>query len=202
MEGAYVEFPNDDTAVICWPDGRRNAYQFPFKLADYVKEVLAGSDRVVAVVSGAYLDACLCNLLERFLVDDTHEVGRLLGTTHESESGLATYSSRARAAYCLGLIGRSEFDQLKSIARIRNHFAHHTSVSFGHPSIKKEVRSLTKRWEGSDLGQQLEQVIGTGAPLSDRNRFILVSRYLLRYLQIAVPAAESRRCRVLDAAGS
>ncbi|HJU05299.1 MAG TPA: MltR family transcriptional regulator, partial [Nitrospiraceae bacterium] len=77
-------------------------------------------DRVVAIVGAAYLDSTLDSLIRAIFVDDQGEADRLL----RPEGALGANGSRCQLAYCLGLITRDQRDDLKTIARIRNEFAH------------------------------------------------------------------------------
>ena len=75
------------------------------------------NDMVCAVISAAFLDQCLASLLQAFLVD---------GKTSKEllQKQLGEYFTRARLAYCLGLIPKSLLTELSTIGNIRNEFAH------------------------------------------------------------------------------
>lgn len=95
---------------------------------DLGMEVIAGmdrefhdaSDRIVAVVSGAYLDALLDSLLRAVFIDDPQEAEALL----RPDAPLGSNGTRYKLAYCMGLITKEQRDDLRLIAKIRNHFAH------------------------------------------------------------------------------
>jgi DNA-binding MltR family transcriptional regulator len=78
------------------------------------------SDRIVAIVGGAYLDSLLDSLLRAVFTDTPEEVDRLL----RPDAPLGSNGSRYQLAYCLGLIRKDQRDDLKTIAKIRNLFAH------------------------------------------------------------------------------
>jgi hypothetical protein len=99
------------------------------------------SDRGVAVVGAAYLDESLAVLLKSFLIDDEKQVNELLGAGQFAPLG--TFSARTKAAYCLGLIAKNEYEDLNSIRGVRNDFAHQrTDMSFTHTSLEQKCRQL------------------------------------------------------------
>lgn len=78
------------------------------------------NDRTVAIVGAAYLDSMLDSLLRATFIDVPDETDRLL----RPDAPLGSHGSRCQLAYCLGLITRDQCDDLKTIAKIRNAFAH------------------------------------------------------------------------------
>ena len=112
-------------------------------LADFTKQFDGESDRGAALISAAFLDEDLRFLIATFLIDDEEEVGRLLGSNKHWDCPLGTFGTRVRAAYCLGLISRDEFHDLRIIQRIRNAFAHELrSSSFDNERIRNQCNSL------------------------------------------------------------
>ena len=103
------------------------------------KEFQAASDRHVAIVGGAYLDALLVTLLQSVFISEQDDAELLL-----SEHGpLGSNGSRCKLAYCLGLIRKHQRDDLACVAKIRNKFAHdHTSLSFDDAPICDLCRNL------------------------------------------------------------
>ena len=111
-------------------------------LASFTEKFGNESDRGAALIGAALLDGHLCLLIASFLIDDKNEVNELLGI-NSYYSPLGTFSARIRAAYCLGLISRDEFHDLRIIQRIRNAFAHELdSSSFGSEQIRDRCNSL------------------------------------------------------------
>lgn len=100
----------------------------PRSAEDLVGEITAAmdaefhhdSDRVIAVVGAAYLDDCVESLLRAALRDDFDAVDGLVGQF----GPLGSNGARARLAYCLGLVSRDHYDDLRRVADIRNKFAH------------------------------------------------------------------------------
>ena len=89
------------------------------KLAKFTENFRGESDRGAILISAALLDECLRSLIAIFLVDDKKEVNELLGSEKHYERPLGTFGARIKTAYCLGLISRDEFDDLRIIQKIR-----------------------------------------------------------------------------------
>jgi hypothetical protein len=96
------------------------------------------SDRAVAIIGAAYLDALLEHTLISFMVDDEKEVQKLL----QHDGPLGTFGGKITAAYCLGLIGTIIRDDLRLVGKIRNRFAHDLRVSFDDEAIRSWCLSL------------------------------------------------------------
>jgi len=97
------------------------------------------SDRVVAIVGGAYLEDVLENLLRAIFINEEEAADSLL----RPDAALGSSGSRYQVAFCLGLIRKHQRDDLKQIARIRNHFAHnYKSSSFDDPPIRDWCAAL------------------------------------------------------------
>lgn len=106
------------------------------RLFDYSE----GSDRAVAIVGPAFLDALLTEMLMNFFVDDDKEVLKLLHV----EGPLGTFGAKVSACYCLGLIGKIVTADLRLVAKIRNRFAHDLRADFADAQIAGWCKSL--RW--------------------------------------------------------
>lgn len=85
-------------------------------LATFNKE----SDRGAALVAASMLDERLQEILAAFFTDSTASRDLLAGFN----APLGTFSSRASAAYALGLIQENEFKEITIIRKIRNEFGH------------------------------------------------------------------------------
>jgi DNA-binding MltR family transcriptional regulator len=113
------------------------------------KEFHDAPDRVLAIVSAAYLDSLLEQLLLAVFISEKKAVDDLLAT----HGPLGTYGSRYQLAYCLGLINDRERDDLKMIAKIRNAFAHQYDVrSFDHDEPTKFITKL-------HVGKELDAIV-------------------------------------------
>lgn len=98
------------------------------------------NDRAIAVVGPAFLDTLITQVLTNFLVEDAKEVEKLL----QPEGHLGTFGARVSICYCLGLIGKTVTDDLRTVAKIRNRFAHDLLANFSDPKISSWCNSL--RW--------------------------------------------------------
>jgi DNA-binding MltR family transcriptional regulator len=83
-------------------------------------EVFKQTDRASAIVSSALLE----ELLERLLLACLIDHGSVKRDLFEGMAPLSTMSAKINLAYYLGLLERSEFEDLKLIKNIRNDFAH------------------------------------------------------------------------------
>jgi DNA-binding MltR family transcriptional regulator len=96
------------------------------------------NDRALAVVGVSFLEMMLEHILINFLVSDDKEVAELL----RYDQPLGTYSGRVRIAYCLGLLRKPIFHDLKLVGRIRNKFAHDLYASFEDEQISSWCKAL------------------------------------------------------------
>jgi DNA-binding MltR family transcriptional regulator len=85
----------------------------------FLDELEAQTDRGSALVAAAFLDDILEGTLRAHFLDAPKQVGELL------DGPLSSFAARTKLAYCMGLIGRTIFDDLNVIREIRNDFAHH-----------------------------------------------------------------------------
>jgi len=109
----------------------------------FLEEFQSESDRAAAVLGGVFIDRHLRKFIARFLIEDEKEVDLLLGSDKAFERPLATSGARRRAAYCLGLITKAQYHDLKMIEKVRNHFAHNLhGLSFTDEQIKSWCNSL------------------------------------------------------------
>jgi DNA-binding MltR family transcriptional regulator len=106
-------------------------------------------DRVLAIVGAAYLDSLLEALFRTIFVTEKEEADLLLGP----DKALGSNGAKYQLAYCLGLIEKDQFNDLKMIARIRNTFAHKYNVrSFDHEEPSKFIAKL-------NYGKELDLII-------------------------------------------
>lgn len=97
-------------------------------------------ERAIAIVGATFLDSILEHTLINFMVDDEKEAQRLLGY----DRPMGTFSSRITGAYCLGLICKTVRDDLRTVGKIRNKFAHELRASFDWEPVRGWCFSL--RW--------------------------------------------------------
>lgn len=99
----------------------------------------AETDRGCALMSAAFLDNWLRNLLNSFFVEDE----RITGDFLSPNGPLGTFSSRIDLAYLLGLISKKAHRDLHLIRKIRNDFGHKAEpLSFETGYIKSRTLEL------------------------------------------------------------
>lgn len=118
----------------------------PRKLSEIVKfrQLLTNeSDRGCVLVGTSLIDLDLKNMIS------AHFIGVHLKDQKEFLEGqgpLATFSSRIKLSYFLGLISEDTYRDCNIIRKIRNEFAHkHEDISFQSPQIKSRCLSLSGR---------------------------------------------------------
>jgi DNA-binding MltR family transcriptional regulator len=123
--------------------GLTNDYLALHKNPDVNAELVNSSDRAAVLIGATILDVQLERLLRGFFVDDEQEVNKLIASANQS-APLSSFSARIRAAYCLGLIHKSERDDLSAIREIRNVFAHNIlNCTFDNSDVIKTCKNLT-----------------------------------------------------------
>ncbi len=146
-------------------------------------EIKKGNDRTVAIVASSYLDECLRQLLNKFMINDIKKVGELVGDEKNVDCPIGTFSYRILTCYCLGLIAKHEIHDLTLIRKIRNYFAH----SLHGASFDDEII----------MGYCSTLIVGKSAPkkwnLDHRKKFIHSSFYISVYLQDRISEVEKRR---------
>ena len=98
----------------------------------FLAEFQAETDRGTTVVGAAFLNDILATMLRKHFVDDPNVVHDLL----DFQGPLGTFSSRINLTYSLGLIRNDQFEDLNTVRKIRNAFAHsHQPLSFERPRV-------------------------------------------------------------------
>jgi DNA-binding MltR family transcriptional regulator len=105
-------------------------------MAEFGKE----SDRAAVVLGGAFLDAQLERTLRAFIVDDS----KAADAAFDPFGGFAgSFGARIRMAYLLGLLAPTEYDDLCTIQKLRNDFAHRLQgISFSDESVAARCQNL------------------------------------------------------------
>jgi DNA-binding MltR family transcriptional regulator len=143
------------------------------------------SERAVAIVGAAFLDALLSDILTEFMIDNKKEVEKLLCP----DGPLGTYGSRVTACYCLGFLGKIAVADLRLVGKIRNRFAHDIRASFADSKISQWCREL--RWHK-------EFFMTPPAEATDRDLFQTGVNQLVTHLNgIPGMARMSKRVEVL-----
>lgn len=106
------------------------------------RELEAQTDRAVAIVGAAFLDAKLemvLNLHCAPALSNNEQKNLFRGPT----APLGSFSGKMRVAHAFGLIGPRSYADLKLIAKIRNRFAHDLQITnFSEPAIIESCSKL------------------------------------------------------------
>lgn len=160
------------------------------------------SDRAAAIVAGAVLDDTVRLLLEAALVAERPSGLDPFAPGQE----LASFMSRVKMAFLLGLIDDSERRRLILVAKIRNEFAHLVEgISFRSARIADRCRELSPpkelvppRYVPDIL--ELDKLHEFKTPLADRNDpralFEEATLFLLYVLKGRLAQATARRLAV------
>ena len=127
------------------------------------------SDLAVALISASYLDVSLAGMLKRRMRKSSVADSLL----NPSSGALGSMASRADAAYCLELIDKRLYKDLRLVAEIRNLFAHHHFIrSFEDPDVADLVHGLEylEMMRTSSTGEPLTVLEHASHP---RSRFVL-----------------------------
>lgn len=113
-------------------------------LSDFLKEFQAETDRGAALVGAALIDERLKRLLRSHFLD-VKEADGLLG----KNAPLGSLDTCIKAAYCLGLITESEFNECDIIRRVRNEFAHEVhGLDFSNDKVRDLCGNLRANMPG------------------------------------------------------
>jgi hypothetical protein len=124
----------------------------PEELVKDLKELQAAmngqSPLACTLIAGAAIEHALSSLLNNFFIEG--------GVTNElltaPKGTLATFGACADVAYCLGLLSKGMHKNLKTVAKIRNRFAHsHLHIGFDDAEVVSLCKKLTlPRFPGPD----------------------------------------------------
>ena len=125
---------------------RRRRYEF-------IDSLKNESDRGLALITAAFLDEKLRELLQAKFAQNFAASRKLIESVLDGPGPLETFSFRIKLSFLLMLIGDSLFRDLEVVREIRNHFAHdYAKADFNN----SEVVLLTKALKSCD--QALERV--------------------------------------------
>jgi hypothetical protein len=143
-------------------------------------------ERAIAIVGAAFLDSILEHTLINFLADDEKETRKLLGV----ERPMGAFSNRITATYCLGLICKTVRDDLRTVGKIRNKFAHELGASFDLEPVRGWCLSL--RWH------ELSTMMKAPAGAISRDIFKVSVNQLICYLDGLAGMALYERRKIRD----
>ncbi len=150
---------NDEESVS--PDSLPFEVSHPHlkEFVGFLPELNKESDRGCVMVACSYLDELLRRTLLAFLVEVPTSVDLVEGFN----APLGTMSTRAAAAYSLGLIREKEFKELEILRRLRNRFAHGVHVSFDMQDVKALCQNLTMSARNGDPSKDTARGLYTTA---------------------------------------
>lgn len=97
------------------------------------------SDRGTILMATSFLDYELQKLFEYYLIGNKKFLDEMLS----GQGSLATFSSRIKLAYSLGLISKLTMDDLNITRKIRNECGHnYEAITFENQPLKQQVYSL------------------------------------------------------------
>lgn len=97
------------------------------------------SDLGCVLIVASYIDHALASLLKRHFIE-SRAVDKLLESPRGS---ISSFASRCDLAYCLGLIPKSFYQNLETLGKIRNTFAHsYLPLGLADDNIAPLVSSL------------------------------------------------------------
>jgi DNA-binding MltR family transcriptional regulator len=150
----------------------------------FYEEIQNESARGAVIITGAFLDAQLRNLISKSFIDDPKIVDELLGADNKPDRPLSSFSSKIKAAYCMGLISKSMYSDLEAIRKIRNRFAHKMhGYTFDEPEIVNWCKSLK-------LAKMITDAI-PHFPNTHRDMFLLGVTQLVNWLALKTIKIES-----------
>ena len=108
-------------------------------LATLLVEMDGESDRGLALVALSAIDDQLRLVLAAFMLEDRRTIDLLEGRN----AALGTLAARISACLSLGLIEPLEFDEIETLRKIRNRFAHDlTGASFSNDTVRQLCSNL------------------------------------------------------------
>lgn len=125
----HVQNVIDDVAAKLQPE----ASQRMKDVVSFRTSITEETDRGAVLMSAAYLDDKLRELIELRLVQDT----KIIRRAFDFNGPLGSFSSRINFAYLLGLLPKNAMRDLHTIREIRNQFAHYAApLSYDHEKVK------------------------------------------------------------------
>lgn len=152
------------------------------------------SDLACVLIVSSYIDHALASLLKRHFIE-SRAVDKLLGSPR---GNLSSFASRCDLAYCLGLISKSFYQNLETVGKIRNSFAHsYLPLGLADENIAPLVSSLIPPTIQHTIIVEPDEVRHTGpAPMplsaSSRERFNSIVVLMFNWLLITGLAAKHR----------
>jgi hypothetical protein len=113
--------------ILAWEEAHKDEPEAMQILSEhnyfYNRFVAKESDRAAAVLTPAYIDTLLEQLLRQYLRDSA-STDRLF----DADRGIATFSAKIDMTHALGLINDEAASDLHRVRKVRNQFAHSVNL--------------------------------------------------------------------------
>lgn len=134
-------------------------------------EMFAESDRGCILIGASVLDDVLCAALKKRLGRTEHASKQAMEPLFAGMGPLSSFSARIKLAYCLGLVGQWEFEDLERIRKIRNKAAHeYTAKTF----TDNEIIQMSQLLQGANHAvvaiQKHEATMDKSAPTVEEEK--------------------------------
>lgn len=116
------------------------------------QDIADETPRGMVLVIAAEMDRMLGLAIQNFLNDGAG----LKELDKDNQGPISTFSSKINLSHALGVISDKEHRDLHLIRRIRNEFAHSSSVSLYDQSIKSRISELSMSSKVSESDKNLE----------------------------------------------
>lgn len=137
------------------------------------------ADLACVVVGAAFLDTALKTLLSEKLLKSS-VTDKLL----DDRGALGSFSARADLAYCLGIVRKHHYNDLRLVMEIRNQFAHtHLHLAFDDSTVQEKCDRLNE-WKVFFHGEKQEPTPEQLSTRAARNKFTLSVIFLSNWLLI------------------
>jgi hypothetical protein len=156
--------------------------------ADLTEFLFTAPDNAAVIVSMAYMEEQVKNLLERFFIEGGERHIKLLDPG--KPGALSTFAAMVDAAFLLGLLPKVTRKTLRTFASLRNRFAHNHRL--------KRFDDFSKDPKTKKVLQELMELnwMGVGGPREVFNTIYLETLSVLRAAHMKV--SEQRRQEVQE----
>jgi DNA-binding MltR family transcriptional regulator len=163
---------------------RTNLDEYNWK--DFFEEFQNETPRAAVIISAAFLEALLRDLIASFMIKDEKKVGELLGTENNPEGPISSFSARIKTAYCLGLISEAELNDLTLVRKIRNRFAHRLH---GYSFESQEIIDWCNSLKTPKVFQEIIPLVVA----THRDRYVFTVSSLVSNLGLRILSTQQKR---------
>jgi hypothetical protein len=164
-------------------------------------EIHSESDRVAVIVALARLEELLRELMKAFLVDDHETKERVLNPLEQGI--LSTFSGLVDIAFLSGLLSKDVKQALKSMARLRNHFAHNPNYRMFDDLILRLPKAKKRQNDLKYFQDKAAEILASddtdpNSPGAIRGTFLALFHMLEFELKVAIQyASQNQRQELL-----